>query len=163
MFIPDLNNLLKRKNNVLNNAHYIKSLFETRINEVLEVKGIINIESYNQCLNIENVYGISFLTDFYTSIIQNSFDINLYYWEDIGHRIEIKKEGEMFKIIDLNIKPNNSILLTKGEFNQKMSDILITIYQYSFITYYPIIDNINYFEYLEKMAIAKFDGFKPIA
>ncbi len=162
MFIPDLNNLLKRKNNIMNNSHYIKSLDHKRINEALEVKGIIKIESNKQCLDIENVFGISFLINFYNSIIQNSFDINLYYWEDNGHRIEIKKEGEMFKVIDLNVKPNKSILLTKNEFNQKMNDILISIYQYSFITYYPIIDNINYFEYLEKMALTKFDGFKPI-
>ncbi len=54
----------------------------------------------------------------------------------------------MFKVIDLNVKPNKSILLTKNEFNQKMNDILISIYQYSFITYYPIIDNINYISYL---------------
>lgn len=163
MFIPETNNLLKRKNNIMSNADYIKSLEYKRINEALEVKGVIMIENENQSLLIENIYGISFLTDFYNSIIHDCYDINLYYWEDIGHRIEIKKEGEMFKIIDLNVKPNKSILLSKIEFNQKMNDILISIYQYSFIAYYPIIDSIDYFKYLEKLATIKFDGFKPIA
>ncbi len=154
MFFPETENLLKRKNNITRGIAEIKSLEFRQLKEALEIQGSIVLINNKNYIKIDDVYGISFLVDLYYSFLDEvDKEINIHYWEDHGHRIDIYKLPYGVKIIDSHSVDKNSILLTIKEFKEQFTQILREISQLSFLIYYPLVKREDYFEQLEKMSI----------
>lgn len=164
MFIVDTDNLIERKRNVVAAADDIKTLEFKQMKEALEIQGSLLLTNEQEILKVDHIYGVSFLIAMYYSFCQEvEKEVNVHYWEDHGHRIDIFYQLDGIKIIDSNTIDRKNIKLSFEEFNIQFSDILKSIQQLCFSVYYPIIDRVDYYKEIEKMSEVKLVWSKPIA
>ena len=153
MFLPDYNNLLIRKKNVLQYSNYINTLDLKALKEALEIQGKIIFKFDDNTLQIDNVFGVSFLKDIYYSFLDKknlSNEINIHYWEDWGHRIDIFKENTSVKIVNYDSNKREFIVLPIEIFFNEIKDVINSIYILVYAVYYPEIDSKEFFEELKK-------------
>lgn len=154
MFIPDTSNLLLRKQNIIKQSDLINTLSFKHLKEALEVVGLITLTNHKETITIDKVYGISMIYDFYYAFHDENImsEINVYYWEDYGHMIDIKMNDGYVEISDCHSMDKNVITMDLGEFSNQFSRILATIYELCFAVYYPTVEKLDFFESIEKMS-----------
>lgn len=153
MFIPNTENLKRRRENILLNAGNIKYYEFKFLKEALEIQGSVILFNEETYLRIDDVFAISFLVDLYVSFSTKvEKEVNIHYWEDHGHRIDIFKLSDRVKIVNSHSFERKSIILTIEEFSKQFAVVLKAISDFSFLIYYPLVQRKDYFDHLEEMS-----------
>lgn len=140
MYTIDLENSLFRRKNILKNPVF--NLNTEQLYEYLEIQGSLFFHNNHKMMIISDVYGLSFLNSifwFNNTEYKNGSEINAYFWEDHGHRIDIHFNEEIVKVVNRKSIERESIEINRKIFEKQISICLKTINDYVVISYGEII------------------------